>query len=205
MTEYIAAITLPKDAVKDAYDKLIVDGKDLTISSLALVERKPGGKVEIVDHEDVDLSGKVAGGALIGLLAGVLGGPLGVLFGAGIGAAVPAVTSLAEVEQTEDALSGLNRLVAPGSGVILAYTKNESGALDEFVARLDGTIERHKVSDVIAELEAQKKAENAAKEAARKELWESRAKEWDADLGKRWEHLKAAFTGQEPAADEKKG
>lgn len=202
MTEYIAAIALPRDLAPQAYEKLRDDNEDLAVRGLALIERAPGGGMTVVEQDDLDLGNQVAGG-LIGMLVGVLGGPLGMILGAGVGAAVPGIAASVAVDETEDALSGFSRFLTPGASVILAYTDGETGTLDEFVARHDGTIERRKVSDVIAELEAQHKAESAAKKAAQKALWESRKQEWDADLTKRWEHLKAAFGGSRSATDGK--
>jgi uncharacterized membrane protein len=163
----------------------------IELHSAAVVERTPAGELRTPEGADnVGLVG-TASGSLIGMLIGVLGGPVGVLVGWGAGALMGGVFDLARIEKSDEALVALGTAIPQGSTAVIAGIAEPAvEVIDVEMSKLDGTVTRRPLTDVMSELEAAEVAAEAAAREARKALHEQRKAEMTADLDERVGKLK---------------
>ena len=179
-----------------AYEALTVlkqcdaDGR-IGLESAAVVERTETGQLKIQDGADnVGLVGTLSG-SLIGMLVGVLGGPVGVLVGFGAGALMGGAYDIARADTSDEALTALSKAIPSGSTAVITEVEEPAvEVIDGEMAKLDGTVTRRPVGEVMDELEAADEAAEAAARAARKAVRDQHKAEFDSNLHERIGSLK---------------
>ena len=167
----------------------------------AVVTRGDDGRVVVKDEVSTEDYGGTAGGGLIGLLVGILGGPLGVLLGGATGVLLGSLWDLADVDETESALSEVSKTVQVGRTTLLAHMIEEHPEIvDADMAPLTGTVVRRPVYEVEGEIADAQEAQREAKNAARAKLIKAREAKSRAEAHATVEELKSKLHRQrEPA------
>ncbi len=180
-----------------AYEALTVlkelesQGQVHTVGAAVVVRDEDG---QVVVKDAVGDSGRegMATGGIIGLLVGILGGPFGVLLGGATGLLWGSLFDVSRAEETESVLSAISQSVRVGQPVLLAEVDEQSGeVVDSAMSRLDGTVERHSLDDVEAEIAAAEEAQRAAAKEARKQLREQRQAQLKGSIGTKVDALKS--------------
>jgi uncharacterized membrane protein len=155
----------------------------IDLESAVIVERKPTGELHILESWDNLGPVGTASGSLIGMLVGVLGGPVGVLLGAGAGAALGGAFDIDRNLTSDEALTTLGRAI-PSEAIALLAEVDEPAVevIDAEMDMLGGTVERHPVGEVLAEVEATEAAAEAAAREARRVVREQRKAKLSADM-----------------------
>ena len=153
---------------------------ELEVVAAAVVHRNAEGLFSVKDGvTDGSASGAAVTGTLIGSLIGILAGPLGVLLGASSGALLGGAVGLGDATVTSSVIEQMMRSVPNGASVVVAQVRETSvAALDKVVADLGGVIVRRPTEAVLAEVEAEADARDAAAKQARKVLREKQRDEW---------------------------
>ena len=153
---------------------------ELEVVAAAVVHRNAEGLFSVKDGvTDGSASGAAVTGTLIGSLIGILAGPLGVLLGASSGALLGGAVGLGDATVTSSVIEQMMRSVPNGASVVVAQVRETSvAALDKVVADLGGVIVRRPTEAVLAEVEAETDARDAAAKQARKVLREKQRDEW---------------------------
>jgi uncharacterized membrane protein len=163
----------------------------------AVVTRGDDGRVVVKDQFSGEEYGGTAGGGLVGLLVGILGGPLGVLVGGATGVLLGSLWDLADVDETESALSQVSKTVQVGRTTLLAHMIEEHPEIvDADMAPLTGTVVRRPVYEVEAEIADAQEAQREAKKAARAKLMKAREEKTRSDAHAKVEELKGKLHRQ---------
>jgi uncharacterized membrane protein len=163
----------------------------------AVVTRGDDGRVVVKDEFGGEEYVGTAGGGLIGLLVGILGGPLGVLVGGATGFLLGSLWDLADVDETESALSQVSKTVQVGRTTLLAHMIEEHPEIvDADMAPLTGTVVRRPVYEVEAEIADAQEAQREAKKAARAKLMKAREEKTRSDAHAKVEELKGKLHRQ---------
>jgi len=165
----------------------------------AVVVRSEDGRVVVKDSVgDIGATGTATGG-IIGLVVGILGGPFGVLLGGATGLLIGSLFDVQDAEEAESVLSAMSRSVRVGQPALLAEVNEQSGeVIDTAMSRLGGTVERHGLDEVKAEIAAAEDAQRAAAKEARKQLREERHTQMTDAIRTKIEDLKAKLHRGEP-------
>lgn len=162
------------------------------LAEAAVVIRDEDGHIDIKDQVASDSWAGTASGGLVGLLLGILAGPLGILLGGATGLAVGSLFDLADVEDTDSALTEVSKTVKVGRTSLLAQVEEQSPeVIDAAMARLSGTVVRRSVADIEYEIAAAEDAQREAKRKARAELRKARHEKRQEDAHAKVEELKA--------------
>ena len=162
------------------------------LDCLSTVIRDEDGHIDIKDQVASDSWAGTASGGLVGLLLGILAGPLGILLGGATGLAVGSLFDLADVEDTDSALTEVSKTVKVGRTSLLAQVEEQSPeVIDAAMARLSGTVVRRSVADIEYEIAAAEDAQREAKRKARAELRKARHEKRQEDAHAKVEALKA--------------
>lgn len=204
MSDYIAIISFPTQALTyEAFTKMRNTSGGLGLQAATIVERDQAGVTSLAEGEDEWLGAGTIGGSVVGMLVGAIAGPVGMLLGWGAGVATGAVVDIARTEQGGDVLTQYAAQVAPGTNAILAQTSEaDTSALDALVAAMGGTIVRHELGEVLAELDAQQEAAEEAAQAARKAIHEQKVAERTQSHEEHVAALKAQLAGAKKARDD---
>lgn len=174
----VVAVSFAED--RDAYQALTLlkeldaQGRVGVQEAVVVVRDEDGHLIEKDNAGSENVAG-MAGGGLIGLLLGVIGGPFGMLIGGATGVMVGSMFDLADMDETDSALSAISSSVEIGHTQLLAVVAEGSpDVLDAALSRVGGTVLRRPVADVEAEIAAAEQAEREAKREARKELLRAR-------------------------------
>jgi uncharacterized membrane protein len=163
----------------------------------AVVTRGDDGRVVVKDQFSGEEYGGTAGGGLVGLLVGILGGPLGVLVGGATGVLLGSLWDLADVDETESALSQVSKTVQVGRTTLLAHMIEEHPEIvDADMASLTGTVVRRPVYEVEGEIADAQEAQREAKKAARAKLVKAHEEKTRAEAHAKVEELKSKLHRQ---------
>jgi uncharacterized membrane protein len=166
---------------------------ELDVKDAAVVVREADGHIDIKDEigGDSGVTGSVTGG-LIGLLVGVLGGPFGILIGGLAGLVVGADYDLDESDLSDSVLHDLAKALPLGRvGLLAEVGEDDPENVNVAMAAIGGTVTRHRLIDVEAELAAADEAQQAARKAATKQLQEQRRTQAKEKVDEKIAELKA--------------
>ena len=175
----------------------------LEVVAAAVVHRNADGQFTLKDGAtDGSASGAAVTGTLIGSLIGILAGPLGVLLGASSGALLGTAVGLDKATATSSVIEQMMRAVPVGASVVVAQVHEASrDALDKLVLSLGGVIVRRPADAVLAEVEAEADARDAAAKEARKVLrakqrdeWKDKIDGWKDEIGDKLEGLQKSIS-----------
>ena len=175
----------------------------LEVTAAAVVQRNADGQFSLKDGvTDGSASGAAVTGTLIGSLVGILAGPLGMLLGASSGALMGTAVGLDKATATSSVIEQMMRAVPNGASVLVAQVQEASPeALDKLVQGLGGVIVRRPAEAVLAEVEAEADARDAAAKEARKVLrakqrdeWKDKIDEWTDEIGDKLDDLQKSIT-----------
>lgn len=179
-------VTVTFRGVYDAYAALAVLSDlhtqgQVDMINAAIVMRDEHSRIHIEDATDGTAPGPTAG--TIGLLIEVLRGPLGVLLSGAAGAVIRSHFD-AGTEADISALSAISLAVTVARPAVLAEViEPTTDAINAAMTRLNGTVGRHSIDDVKAEMAAAEEAQCAATRAARRQLLELRTWLRDVERG----------------------
>ncbi len=109
------------------------------------------------------------------LLISIIGRPLGILIGGTSGALVGSMFDGAEIEEADSVLGDISAAVGVGRVTLLAaVVDREPDVIDANLSELGGTIVRRARRSVEIEVSAARRAERAARSAARAQLFNAR-------------------------------
>ena len=206
MENNVITIAFAEDA--KAYQALsdlkraVVAGQ-LEVVAAAVVHRNADGQFTLKDGAtDGSATGAAVTGTLIGSLIGILAGPLGVLLGASSGALLGTAVGLDKATATSSVIEQMMRAVPIGASVVVAQVNEVTHeALDKLVLDLGGVIVRRPADAVLAEVEAEADARDAAAKEARKVLhakqrdeWKDKIEGWKDEIGDKLEGLQKSIS-----------
>jgi uncharacterized membrane protein len=115
-------------------------GDDVKVNRLAVVEKRPDGKISLRDISE-DGHGTVGAGALIGGLSGLAGGPLGAAIGASAGALFGWSAELVNEQAVDEFANKEASELEPGRRAIVAEVAEEAApAFDALMEANGGTV-----------------------------------------------------------------
>lgn len=183
--------------------KIAAAAGQVQLVAAAVIQRDASGKFSVRDGASGGTAaGAAVAGTLIGSLIGLLAGPLGVLLGASSGAMLGTAVALDKVVDTGSVIEQMMRSVPNGASVLVAQLQEESpDAVDMLVHALGGVIVRRPFDAVLAEVEAETEARDAAAAEARKVLrskqreeWFGKFDNWRDELTGKFEHLQKSIS-----------
>jgi uncharacterized membrane protein len=193
----LALITFDSEA--KAYQGLselkhLVEAGAIELEEAAVVQRDVDKGLIFKDAVGFDPSG-ASTGSIIGMLVGLLAGPIGLLFGWLTGGLIGASADASRAADATSSLSYLgSRLPVGGTALIAALHEPTADAVNALVRRLGGEIVRQPADEVQQAIAAARRAEVAAREAARKSLNERKEGIGHSKWQEAKSALKRAFT-----------
>ena len=173
--------------------------RQIGLIGAAVVVRGEDGRVVVKDSVGDTGRTATATGGIIGLVVGILGGPFGVLLGGATGLLIGSLFDLDDAEEAESVLSAMSRSIRVGQTALLVEVNEQSDdVIDTAMSRLGGTVERHSLDEVRAEIAAAEDAQRAAAKEARKQLREHRHAQMTDAIRETIEDLKAKLHRSEP-------
>lgn len=146
----------------------------LKINGLTVMHRNLDGTFTAKDSAIRNYGGAMTGG-IIGSLIGILGGPLGVLLGWGAGALIGGMRDAHEILEDQNLFRIISQDMQVGNTALIGEIEDERDqSVNNIVRRLNGDLLRRPTSDVEADVEAMKRAQDSAANEARRVLEEYR-------------------------------
>jgi uncharacterized membrane protein len=190
-------ITVSFGQSSSAYEALSnlkeLDGQgQVSVHGAAVLERDADGGLSIKDRVgDAHLHATTTGG-LIGLLLGILAGPFGIFIGGITGLLVGSLFDIEDQSEEGSVLAAISTSVRPGQTVLVAVVTEQSDeVVDSAMTQLGGTVARHAVEDVEAEIAAAADAQKVAQREARAKLRTEREHHVRDEVHAKLEALKA--------------
>lgn len=168
------------------------------VEAAAVVARDSEGRFAVRDGiSDGAPATAALAGTLIGSLVGILAGPLGVLLGSSTGALMGGAVGLDKAATRFSVIEQMMRTMPNGATVVIAQVQEAAPeVVDKLAHALSGVVSRRPSEAVLAEVEAQKEAQDAAAGEARKVLrkqqreeWLDKLDNWKDELGDKFEQL----------------
>ena len=170
-----------------------LDGQQqVSVHGTAVLERGQDGQLAVKDHVGDSHLHATGTGGLIGLLIGLLAGPFGILIGGLTGLLIGSLFDIEDEADEGSVLAAIAKTVRPGQTVLIALVSEPSDeVVDAAMSRLGGTVVRHTVEDVEAEIAGADQAQRAAKREARAQLRAQREQHLHDEVHAKLEALKA--------------
>ena len=175
----------------------------IDVETAAVVARGEDGKVVVKDGtSDGSATTGPLTGTLVGSLIGILGGPLGMLLGGMSGALIGSSVSMDKVTGRLSVLEQMMRAMPVGSTTLIATVEESAtDVVDALADKLHGAVLRRPLGAVVAEMEAEEAAQDAAATEARKVLrdqqkdeWRDKFDNWKDELGEGIDKLQAKIS-----------
>ncbi|MEG0919922.1 MAG: DUF1269 domain-containing protein [Comamonas sp.] len=173
------------------------------VETAAVVQRAEDGSIQVKDgvSDGAASTGPLAG-TLVGSLIGILGGPLGVFLGGMSGALIGSSVAMDKAIGRLSVLEQMMHAMPAGSTTLIATVEEAAvDVVDTLAASLGGTVLRRPLGAVVAEIEAQADAKEAAVEEARKVLrakhkdeWRDKFDNWKEEIGDGIDKLQAKIS-----------
>lgn len=172
--QILVAAYANEEAARKAYKAVLAAGtkSHSSIESVAMVEKRPGGKLRIKESDDTSGGRGAKFGAVVGGAVGLLGGLPGVLLGAGIGALAAGLYSRwRDTGLPDEQLRALGDTLDLGDAAVVAVAgaddvEEVAALLDKVALRVTNAAISADMSSTIFDMEDITVTEEEAEEAA---------------------------------------